>query len=93
MTGLHLNLIFSILSLAGLGMILYGIKLKRARAAEKDENLHLGFSESEEEGAGFLDFDTGHEGLKHKEKQPFHPDSYRPEPIESKKKSQGPENS
>ncbi len=84
----YLALVFSVMSLAGFGLILYGILARPMNNAGSinDGNVVLGFSETGEEAAGLLDFDTGHEGLKHKGKEPFDPDKHKPEPIESKKK-------
>ncbi len=88
MTRFYLALLFSIMSLAGFGMILYGILARPAKSLGSidDGGVVLGFSESNEDGVGLLDFDTGHEGLKHKGKEPFDPEKHKPEPIEAKKK-------
>ncbi len=83
MTRLYLALIFGTVSLAGFGLILYAI-LAVAGATRKsavDEDAALGFSECTEPACGLLDLDTGHEGLKHTEKEPFDPEKHKPEPL------------
>ncbi len=89
MTRFYLALVFSVMSLAGFGLILYGILARPVKnlGSLDDENVVLGFSESTDESApGLLDFNTGYEGLKHKGKEPFDPEKHKPEPIESKRK-------
>lgn len=86
MTRLFFNLLFGMISLAGFGLIIYGLMLKPRRGLEEEEKVTLGFGDPGE-STGFLDFDTGHEGLKHKEKETFDPDKHRPEVIETKRHS------
>jgi len=86
MTRLLFNLIFGLISLAGFGLIIYGVMLKPQNTPEQEEKVTLGFGESSET-TGFLDFDTGHEGLKHKEKETFDPDKHHPDLIESKRRN------
>ncbi len=78
-----LTLLFSATSVAGLGLVLYAIIAGRRRNRESvgEESVAVGFSDSAEEPGGVLDLDIGHEGLKHKEKEPFDPDKHKPEPI------------
>jgi hypothetical protein len=68
---------FSFVSLAGLGLILYAILANRKPAVAEDTP--LGFSD--EQDSGILDLETGHEGLKHRDKEPFDPDKHKPEPL------------
>ncbi len=85
MSQFSLTLAFALISLAGLGLIWYGLRLRRvANTAEQGKEI-LGFSDATGEGSGFLDFDTGYEGLKHKEKEVFDPDKHVPEVLESRK--------
>lgn len=83
MNRMYWMLVFTVCSLAGLGMILYGALGKtfnRKPVAAQDDV--IGFDEpAVDVGAGLLDTDTGHEGLKHREKEPFDPDKHKPEPI------------
>jgi hypothetical protein len=83
MTRLYLALVFGVVSLSGLGMILYGVVAGRDRRSTGEKDDVLGFSDSAEEPAGFqlLGLDTGHEGLQHKEKEAFNPGKHKPEPI------------
>jgi hypothetical protein len=77
-----MTLIFSVVSLAGLGLILYGALARRGSDSKpaEGEDTTLGFLEPVEQG-GLLDLDTGHEGLKHREKEPFDPEKHKPEPL------------
>jgi len=89
MSRFYLTLVFSAASLAGFGMILYGILAgpRQNREANR-EAVTLGFFGSAEEPVGgILDLDMGHEGLKHREKEAFDPEKHKPEPIESTKKN------
>ncbi|MCE5332968.1 MAG: hypothetical protein LLG06_00105 [Desulfobacteraceae bacterium] len=86
MTRLLFNLIFGLISVAGFGLIIYGVMLRpnaESRSGE-EEKVALGFGDTGE-SQGFLDFDTGHEGLKSKEKETFDPEKHVPEVIESKR--------
>jgi hypothetical protein len=74
-----MSLLFSAVSLAGLGLTLYATLANRKRA--ESEGAVLGFSESTEQDQGILDLDTGHEGLKHSEKEPFDPEKHKSEPL------------
>ena len=90
MTRFYLTLVFSASAFAGFGLILYSILASRqnrcsAGGQAGGEAVSLGFSDSPEE-PGILDLDMGHEGLKHRGKEPFDPGKHKPEPIESKKK-------
>ena len=73
MTRLYLALVFSAVSLAGFGVILYGILAGRNRRPTEGDDAVLGFSDAVKEPGGVLDLDIGHEGLKHKEKETFDP--------------------
>jgi hypothetical protein len=83
MTRFCLTLLFSATSVAGLGLVLYAILAGRPRNRESigGESVEIGFSDSAGELGGVLDLDMGHEGLKHREKEPFDPDKHKPEPI------------
>jgi hypothetical protein len=83
MTRYYLSLIFSAASLAGLGLLLYAIMAMRGANPKpaEGEDAVLGFSEPVEQGFGLLDLDTGHEGLKHREKEPFDPEKHKAEPL------------
>jgi hypothetical protein len=83
MTRFYATLIFSVVSLAGLGLILYGALARRGLDSKpaEGEDTALGFLEPVEQGPGLLDLDTGHEGLKHREKEPFDPEKHKPEPL------------
>jgi hypothetical protein len=74
-----MTLLFSASSLAGLGLILYAFKANRPPT--ESEDALLAFSDSNERDFGILDLDTGHEGLKHREKEPFDPEKHKPELI------------
>jgi hypothetical protein len=78
-----LTLLFSATSVAGLGLVLYAILAGRRRNRESigEESVAVGFSDSAGEPGGVLDLDIGHEGLKHREKEPFDPDKHKPDPI------------
>ncbi len=83
MSRFYLTVIFSAASLIGLGLILFAI-MAFPRAGLKDvaeEDAGLDFSESGEQAEGLLDLDTGHEGLKHRDKEPFDPGKHKPEPL------------
>jgi hypothetical protein len=83
MSRFYLLVIFSAASLVGLGLILYAI-MAFPRANLKvagEEGAALDFSESGEQAGELLDLDTGHEGLKHREKEPFDPGKHKPEPL------------
>ncbi|MGA2400533.1 MAG: hypothetical protein ABSG91_02365 [Syntrophobacteraceae bacterium] len=81
MNRLYVALVFSAVSLAGFGLILYGMLTGRNRRPADGEEAVLGFSDSVREPGGVLDLDIGHEGLKHKEKEAFDPEKHKPEPI------------
>ena len=83
MTRLYLALVFAVLSLSGLGMILYGVLAGRDRSCACEKGDVLSFADSPDDSAGFqlLDLDTGHEGLQHKGKEAFKPGKHKPEPI------------
>ncbi len=83
MTRLYLALVFAAVSVAGLGMILYGVVAGRERKCTCEKDDVLGFADSANEPPGFqlLDLDTGHEGLQHKGKEAFNPGKHKPEPI------------
>jgi len=86
MTRLLLTVVFSASCVAGFAMIVYAAISRRDRRAP-EHNVALCFSDSPETpAAGILDLDIGHEGLKHREKEPFNPEKHKPEPIESRKK-------
>jgi hypothetical protein len=78
---------FSVSSLAGFGLILYALLAgSRQKRVAAGETVALAFSDSaEEHGAGIFDLDMGHEGLKHRGKEPFDRGKHKPEPIETKK--------
>jgi hypothetical protein len=88
MTRFCLTLVFSSASVAGFGLILYAILAgsRRNRDSVGPESVALGFSDSDGQPVEILDLDMGHEGLKHREKEPFNPDKHKPEPIGSRKK-------
>jgi hypothetical protein len=78
-----MTLIFCGVSLAGLCLLLYAIAAMRGanpKPAEGDDTV-LDLSESVEQGCGVLDLDTGHEGLKQRQKEPFDPEKHKPEPL------------
>jgi hypothetical protein len=83
MTRFYLTLLFSATSVAGIGLVLYAILAGRRRNCEPigGESVAVGFSDSAGKPGGVLDLDIGHEGLKHREKEPFDPDKHKPEPI------------
>ena len=81
MTRFYLAIAFSIASLTGLALILYGA-LAGSRRREDERAVALGFSGAAgNEPTAVLDLDIGHEGLKHREKEPFDPDKHKPQPI------------
>jgi hypothetical protein len=71
--------LFSAVSLAGFIMILYAIFAKK-KPVEPDDSV-IAFSDSGERDKEILDLDTGHEGLKHREKEHFDPEKHKPEPL------------
>jgi hypothetical protein len=77
MTRFYVTLMFSFVSLAGLVLVLHAILANRKPAVTEDAP--LGFSD--EQDSGILDLETGHEGLKHRDKEPFNPDKHKPEPL------------
>ena len=79
MTRIYMMLVFAAISLAGLGLVLYGILTNRKPAEAEDAS--IGFSESVDQDSGILDLDTGHEGMKHRDKEPFDPEKHKPEPL------------
>jgi hypothetical protein len=84
MTRFVLSLVFLAACAVGFGLILYAVLSGSHRKHEsiERESVPVGFSDSSSvPGAGILDSDTGHEGLKHREKEPFDPDKHKPEPI------------
>ena len=83
MTRLYMALVCGVVSLAGFGMILYGVLTGRDSRSNGEKDDVLGFTGSADESAGFqlLDLDTGHEGLQHKGKEAFDPGKHKPEPI------------
>lgn len=87
MTRLCLTVLFSTLSVAGLGLLLFAILAgcRRNREPIGTESMASGISDSALEPGGVLDLDMGHEGLKHREKEPFDPDKHKPEPLDAKK--------
>jgi len=89
MSRICLTLLFSAVSVAGLGLLLYALLAGRPpRGALRSGagSVAAGLSDSAGEPGGVLDLDMGHEGLKHWEKEPFDPDKHKPEPIEARKK-------
>jgi len=84
----YLMLMFSVLSAAGLGLILYATVGSRKKPQPiNGECLALAFGDAADEGLGALDFDLGHEGLTHREKETFNPNRHKPELIDTRKKS------
>jgi len=83
MTRFCLTLLFSATSVAGLGLVMYAIMAGRRsnRASLDGDGVAAGLSDSNGEPGGVLDLDMGHEGLKHRGKEPFDPDKHKPEPI------------
>jgi hypothetical protein len=88
MSRFFLTMLFSAISVAGLGLVLYALLAgcRRNRGPIGAGSVAAGLSESAGEPCGVLDLDIGHEGLKHWEKKPFDPDKHKPEPIETRKK-------
>lgn len=87
MNRVYLTILFCCASLAGLGLIAYGLLTRRRAGSGEAEKLPLGFSASPKQPFELLDLDMGHEGLTHREKELFDPGRHRPEPISSGKKS------
>lgn len=89
MTRTYLLVLFACASLAGLGLIAYGLLAgsRRKVASVQSDKLPLGFSDSPEQPFEILDLNIGHEGLMHREKERFDPARRRPEHIGSGKKS------
>jgi hypothetical protein len=83
MTRFCLTMLFSATSVAGLGLVLYAFLAGRRRNRESigGQGVAAGLFDSAGEPGGVLDLDIGHEGLKHREKEPFDPDKHKPEPI------------
>jgi hypothetical protein len=88
MTRYYLTLVFAAASVAGFALILYAIltgsRPNRESTGDREDGraVDLGFSGSVcERGAAILDLDMGHEGLKHREKEPFDPDKHKPQPV------------
>jgi len=88
MTRFCLTLLFSATSVAGAALVLYAILAgsRPNRESIGGQSVAAGLSDSAGEPGGVLDLDMGHEGLKHREKEPFDPDKHKPEPIEARKK-------
>lgn len=87
MARLCLTLVFSAATAAGFGLILYALLggSHRNRESMDAGTLALGFSDSPLQPVEILDLDMGHEGLKHRDKEPFNPKKHKPEPVGSKK--------
>ncbi|MFZ0944722.1 MAG: hypothetical protein WB930_07255 [Syntrophobacteraceae bacterium] len=83
-----LTMLFSVMSVAGLGLVLYALLAGGRRNSEPigAGSAAAGLCDSAGEPGGVLDLDIGHEGLKHWEKKTFNPDKHKPEPIEARKK-------
>jgi hypothetical protein len=83
MTRFYLTVASLAASAAGAAMILYGtLTGPRDRKGEEEQAVKLAFSNSAaDSGSAILDLDIGHEGLKHREKEPFDPDKHKPERI------------
>jgi hypothetical protein len=88
MTRFYLTLFFSAASVAGAALVLYAILTgsRRNRESIGGETITAGLSDAAREPGMVLDLDIGHEGLKHREKEPFDPDKHKPESIEARKK-------
>jgi len=86
MSRLFLTLMFSLLTVTGLGLIVYAARLKPARDHDTTgtgDDIMLEFSDAGEGSSEILhdmDFD---------EKKHFDPGKHRPEKIESKKPGEG----
>ncbi|HYA40185.1 MAG TPA: hypothetical protein VEF34_02695 [Syntrophobacteraceae bacterium] len=82
MSRLYLAIVFSAVSLAGLAMILYAILTGSRRREESPAAVEVGFSGGAgSAGDAIFDLDIGHEGLKHREKEPFDPSKHKPLPL------------
>ncbi len=89
MSRFFLTMLFSVMSVAGLGLVLYGLLAgcpPRGASRSGAGSMGAGPGDSAGEPGGVLDLDMGHEGLKNWEKKPFNPDKHKPEPIEARKK-------
>ena len=96
MNRLILNLIFSLFSLSGLGLIVHGIRLKPVRdreAAESGDDIVLHFSGAAEGSSDILELEKGPEDMDFDQKKHFDPGKHRPEKIESKKADGGSDSS
>ena len=82
MTRFYLLLAFAAASVTGFAMILYSILAGSRPSPAEAAGVDLSFSDSVTgSGPVLLDLDMGHEGLKHKEKEPFDPRKHKPQPI------------
>jgi hypothetical protein len=94
MSRLFLTLMFSLSTLTGLGLIVYGARLKPARnrdTAASEDDIVLEFSDAGEGNPEILELEKGPDDMDFDEKKHFDPGKHRPEKIESKKSGEGPD--
>ncbi len=75
---------FSILALAGLAMIVIGIRMKPedGGGAEKGGDIVLGFSSGDDQ---VLDLEMSTQNMEHREKETFDPQKHQPQALEGRK--------
>lgn len=94
MSRLFLTLIFSLFSFTGIGLIVYGIRLKPAPNCETGEcgdDIVLEFSDTGEENSEILELKKGPDDMDFDQKKHFDPGKHRPEKIQTKKADEGPD--
>ena len=92
MSRLLLTLMFSLLTVTGLGLIVYAARLKPARDHDTTgtgDDIMLEFSDAGEGSSEILQLEKGPDDMDFDEKKHFDPGKHRPEKIESKKPGEG----
>lgn len=94
MSRLFLTLMFALTALTGLGLIVYGARLKSAGNLDTTptgDDIVLQFSDAGEATSEIFELEKGPDDMDFDEKKHFDPGKHRPEKIESKKPGEGPD--
>jgi hypothetical protein len=94
MSRLFLTLLFTLSAVSGLGLLIYGARLKPARNSETPEvedGIVLEFSSVGEGAPDILELEKGPADMDFDEKKHFDPGKHLPEKIETKKPDGGPD--
>lgn len=82
------TLLFSLSALTGLGLIVYGMRLKSSRSGQtsvSDDDIVLEFSGAAEMDSEILELEKNSTGMEIDEKKHFDPGKHHPERIASRK--------